>query len=309
MDWLNGIEVLAMASPVVAVIVAVMVCVIVLALVAGMAGAPMPWNGRRRTADFEDTEPASAAGLAWRTPAPPIPPLRISEPAPPVIRNMGSTPLHVQMVDGSVRVFSPDGSVRVLPPEGKDCCGACDGSQCGDKPASSASAPVSLPKAPPVPDAFLDRVPPLLQTMTADELRRFNERRAREKSALQRSLSAQPGHNPPRPWPAPSRPVAPAPAARRRRDEDDDQPYQGSYYGQSVSQVMNSEVPAPSFRSGGGGEASGGGASGTWGGSDDTCRAPAPSPSYDSGSSSSYVSSSDSGGSDGGSSGGCGVSD
>jgi hypothetical protein len=190
----------------------------------------------------------------------PDPPERITEPpfADAVLRTLGpDAGPHLAGRQVWVR--------RAPPPPAKDCCGACDGTKCGDKP------------------------PPSASTMTPNELRN---------AALRASLSAAPGRNPSRPVPTPSRPAAPAPAARRR-DDDDDQPYQGSYYGQAASRAINDDppAPAPSFRSGLGGDFGGAGASSSWDVPSKSCGSSTSS--YDSGSSSSDNSCSDSGSSGG----------
>jgi hypothetical protein len=245
MDWLKGLDVLALAlaSPLVVMLVTAVVCVLMLVLIAALVGVPMPWRTRRRNPDFVDTVPVNWNPVQRPLHSAKVPPLKINEPAPPVIRNLSNVPIYVQA----------DGRTRVVPPDDKNCCGACDGSKC------SASDEASV--------------------------------------HVLRSLTAAPGLNPTIPRPTPRRPAA-APAARRRRD-DDDQPYQGSYYGQDASRAINDDppAPAPSFRSGHGGDFGGAGASSSWSEPSKTCS----SPSYDGGSSSG-----DSGSSDSGSSGGCG---
>jgi hypothetical protein len=167
------------------------------------------------------------------------------------------------------------------PPERNDCCGACDGSRCGDKPmTASMMTPTQLREA-------LGRAGSVRMVATQARTGQVPPRR-------------NPGHVPPRPMPAPAVSASPA----RRRD-DDDEPYRGSYYGQAVSQVMDSEAPAPAFRSGRGGDFGGAGASGSW---DEPVRSSSStsSHSYSSGCSSDSSSSS---GSDSGSSSSCGGSD
>ena len=98
------------------------------------------------------------------------------------------------------------------------CCGACAGSHCGSAGTQPKKHHSELHAA--------------LHRSAQDTVVAFQTRRAQVPPP-------NPGHVPPRPMPAP----ASARSARRR--DDDDQPYTGSYYGQAVSQVMNSEPPAP----------------------------------------------------------------
>lgn len=240
MNWLDGLETYLAAHPLLSVAAIVLFWLVVFVMVCGMYAVPL-WPFRRKTVnpDWQATQPAD---IQWSTPTMRRVPLAIREAEPPVIKNLGKTPLYVEM-DGRTRVVPP------MPAMQTDCCGKCDGSRCGDKPAPSAS------------------------TMTPQELRTALARTA---AASSRRTTGQtpprrnPGHVPPRSWPAPA-----SSASTTRRRED------------------SSSSDTPIF-------------SGSWAApSPDTCRAPAPSPSYDSGSYSSS-SSSDCGGGDSGGGGGGG---